>query len=471
MRNETMRTPMSGCKRCTDVARLTFTAIFLLMSVLSFAVYAQEFNYTTNAGSITITGYTGAGGDVVIPETVNGLPVSTIGYEAFYAEESLTSVIIPNGVKDIGESAFQYCSSLGSVTIPNSVTNIGLQAFCNCTSLRNVTIPDSVTSLGGGVFSGCDGLGSVTIPDSISNIAPAAFESCASLTNISIPTTINDIGQNAFLYCTSLASVTIPNSVTNIGLEAFTYCNSLTGIFVDAANPSYCDVDGVLFNKKRTTLIQCPGGKTGTFTIPNGVTSIVNWAFASCARLKSVTIPETVRTVGGAFIGCTSLTSVAIPNSVIAIRNWTFNNCTSLTNITIGNSVTNIGNYALIGCTNLSSVYFGGNAPTVGGSLVFYRIDNVTVYYLPGTTGWGSTFAGRPTVLWNPTPQITVPADPFGFTITGSSNLVIVVEAATSLTSPDWTAVSTNTLTDGSSPFSDPQSANRPTRFYRLRSP
>ena len=122
-----------------------------------------------------------------------------------------------------------------------------------------------------------------------------------------------------------------------------------------------------------------------------------------------------------------------------------------------------------------------GNAPSFGGTNVFYNDTNITVYYLPGSIGWGSTFIGVPTKLWNPQSQtgdgsFGMQTNQFGFNITGSSNLVIVVEAASNLANPIWSPVSTNTLntftaTNGTSYFSDPQWTNYPGRFYRLRSP
>jgi hypothetical protein len=131
-------------------------------------------------------------------------------------------------------------------------------------------------------------------------------------------------------------------------------------------------------------------------------------------------------------------------------------------------------------CAKLTGVYFHGNTPSVG-SGVFGVDDNATVYYLPGTTNWGTTFGGRPTVLWNPQAQTSdasfgVRTNRFGFNIIGSSNLVIVVTACTNLAKPTWIPVGTNTLntfigTNGSSYFSDPQWMNYPARFYRLRSP
>jgi len=427
----------------------------LLLLALPVAVQAQ-YTDTTNNGTITITGYTGSGGAVTIPDTINGLPVTSIGSYAFQ-NTSLTSVTIPNSVTNIGESAFDYCISLTSVTIGNSVTSLGYRAFYYCTSLSSVTIPNSVTSIGDYAFSSCGGLTSVTIPNSVTNIGSNtfqgctrltsvtignrvtsignyafykcysltsvtipnsvtnigsyafyqcskltsvtipnsvtsignfAFQNCPSLTSVTIPTSVTSIGDWAFSFCPSLTSVMIPGSVTNIGSGAFNGGTSLSAITVNALNLVYSSVAGVLFNKSQTTLIQCPGGKAGTYTITNTVTSIGDRAFDSCH----------------------SLTSVTIGNSVTNIGNYAFDHCSSLTNVTIGNSVTSIGSAAFQYCTSLTGVYFQGNAPSVGSQLFDYA-NNATVYYLLGTTGWSLTFCG----LWT-SPILTIP----GITITGS---------------------------------------------------
>jgi len=365
-------------------ARGTRLRPLLLLLLLTLpAVVQAQFNYTTNNGTIIITGYTGPGGAVAIPDTIDGLPVTRIGDSAFQGKTSLTSVSIPNSVTSIGDSAFNYCTSLASVTIGSGVTNIGFFAFSSCTSLSAIT--------------------------------------------------------------------------------------------VDALNSVYSSVDGVLFNKSQTVLIIFPGDKAGNYTIPNSVTSIGNYAFAG-SSLTSVTIPNNVTSIGDfAFSGCTILTKVRIGNGVTSIGSQAFRSCASLTSVTIPTSVTGIGGFAFASCTSLTGVYFKGNAPSVG-PFVFINANNVIVYYLPGTTGWGATFAGRPAVLWNPLVQtgdasFGVRTNRFGFTITGASNLVIVVEASTSLANPAWIPVGTNILTGGSSYFSDAQWTNQPARFYRLRQP
>jgi hypothetical protein len=412
-----------------------------------------QFYYTTNDGTITITGYAGTNGVVVIPDTINGLSVTSIGEGAFfYQRTSLTSVIIPNSVTSIGADAFSGCTNLTNVTIPNSVTGIPWDAFYGCTSLTSVIIPNSVTGIGSWAFGYCTSLTNVTIPNSVTSIGWRTFSGCHSLTSVTIPNSVTIIEAGAFSGCSSLTSVTIPNSVTSIGTSAFSYCANLTAISVEPNHPVYSSVSGVLFDRSQTTLIEYPSGKVGSYSIPNSVTNIADAAFGGCASLTSVIIPNSVTSIGyAAFYGCSSLTSVTIPNSVTAI-----------------------GANAFYGCTSLTRVYFQGDAPSHGAD-VFYQ-SNPTLYYLPGTVGWVPTFAGRPTATWSlPYPLILnsslgVRSNQFGFTISWATNLSVVVEATSDLKNLNWFSIQTNALNNGVANFTDPQWMNYPSRFYRVRS-
>jgi hypothetical protein len=444
----------------------------LLLLALPPTVQAQDYTCTTNKdNTITINKYTGAGGAVTIPGAINGLPVISIGQQAFDNCAKLTSVTLPGSVTSIDKLAFTGCKRLkgitvdadnasyssvdgvlfdknrttlvqcpvgrtGSYTIPAGVTRIGDSAFILCTNLSSVSIGSGVTSIGSWAFAGCDrlkgitvdagnasyssvngvlfdknqttliqypagktggytlpagvtrigdsafrccaGLTSVMIPGSLTSISDEAFGYCIGLTGITIPNSITNIGFRAFYNCTNLASITIPVSVTRIGSWAFSGCDRLKGITVDAGNASYSSMDGVLFDKNQTTLIRCPGGKAGGYTLPASVTRIGDSAFSDCAKLTNITISVSVTSIGGwAFSGCSKLTSITIPKSVTSIWNGAFNRC-----------------------VNLTSIYFKGNAPSLGNSKVISDTNKATVYYLPGTTGWGPAFGGCPAMFW-----------------------------------------------------------------------
>ena len=488
---------------------------------------AGDWLYEIHSGAAIITGYIGAGGAVTIPDIINGLPVISIGNDAFQYENSLTSITISEGVTSIGEGALLGCSSLVAVGLPNTVTNLGASVFHGCASLASVTIPngvtlisdgtfafcsgltnvalpDSVTSIGVGAFARCDGLTTLTLPNNLASIGEGAFSDCASLTGVVIPDRVTGIGGSAFLYCTSLLNITIPTNVTSLGEATFTgcvsltnvtiligvthigdgafeLCTSLTGIFIPASvtsigedvfygcssltditveplNAYYVSVAGVLFNHDQTTLLECPGGKAGSYAVPDGVTRIVIDAFSGCGSLTEITIPASVTNLGSwAFYYCTSLASIVLPDAATSIGEHTFEGCASLTNVVIGTNVASIGSEAFSGCSslinitvpssvtnledlafafcpNLAGIYFHGNVPSAVS--LFDDATQPTIYYLFGTTGWGPTFAGRPTVMLSPLVPYTYTTNSGTITITkytGSDSVVIIPSQITGL--------------------------------------
>jgi hypothetical protein len=211
----------------------------LLALMLPVALPADDFTYITNAdNTITITKYIGPGGDVIIPSTTNGLPVTGIGWRAFYYT-NLTSVIAPDSVTGIGEQAFYNCTSLTNVMIGNSVTSIGNGAFSDCSKLTSVTIPDSTTSIEHNAFQWCTSLINITIGNSVTNIGDSVFFYCTNLTTITIPDHVISIGIASFYNCTSLTTATIGNSVTNIGASEFQKCYSLKEVYFKGNAPSF----------------------------------------------------------------------------------------------------------------------------------------------------------------------------------------------------------------------------------------
>lgn len=220
--------------------------------------------------------------------TISGTGEMTSNPWSTNYKTQIKEVVIKDGVTSIAHAAFFYCSNLQSATIPNSVATIYNYAFSECNNLTSLTLPDSVTSIG-----------------------QEAFSRCTSLTTIEIPSSVTSIGNWAFAHCVGLTSVIIPNSVTSIGSGIFGGCSGITEIQVAADNNNYCSVDGVLFNKDQTTLVQYPCGKQGNYAIPNTVTTIGDAAFFAFKGQISITIPNSVTSLGDwAFDGCTGLTSI-----------------------------------------------------------------------------------------------------------------------------------------------------------------
>jgi len=336
----------------------------------------------------------------------------------------LMLLALPAAVQAQSTNVFGYAIHDGTITINNYISpgsDVSIPSMIN--GLPVTGIGGREIGINEGFFGAFEGssLTAVVIPDSVTNIGEAAFYNCTSLTNVTIPDSVTSIGEETFRNCTSLANLTIPHSVTSIGNRAFYGCTSLTNV-----------------------------------TIPNSVTNIGGETFRDCTRLSNVRIPD-------------SLTSIS-PD--------TFAGCTSLTSVTIPDSVTNIEDGAFYGCTRLRRTYFQGNAPNLLGPSVFSGGTPVTVYHLPGTTGWVLRYGGRPIKLWSlPNPAVLttgssfgIQTNQFGFTISWATNLSVVVEATADLAHPAWAPVSTNTLTSGASYFSDPQRTTSPSRFYRLRS-
>ncbi len=290
--------------------------------------------------------------------------LTNIGVCAFRDCSNLTSITIPSSVTEIGGSAFYGCSNLTSINISKGITRLGGGAFAGCSSLTSVTIPEGVTRLGEETFIDCKSLTSITIPNSVTKIGKYAFWSCSSLTSITIPNSVTKIEDHAFEGCTNLTSITIPDSVTKIGNYAFYDCSGLREIKVDAGNKNYSSEDGVLYNKEKTELICCPGGKT-SITIPDSVAEIGWGAFSGCRGLTSITIPDSVTEIGdGAFSGCTGLTSVTIPDSVTEIGGSVFSGCTGLClNFKNLDNIKNLSN--VFSGTEIKYVYLNANGEAI----------------------------------------------------------------------------------------------------------
>lgn len=250
--------------------------------------------------------------DIVIPSIYNNKPVSAIKQQAFVGNSSK-----PNYAQN----------NIKSVTIPGSVKSINLMAFCNLPNLTTINICEGVESIGIGAFYGCTGLKTVEIPSTVSSVS-----------------------------------------------GVFANCTSLTSIIVDKSNTNYKSIDGSIYTKDGTTLVQYALGKTdATFTIPTGVTTIGDYAFMGCTNLANIAIPNSVTVISNrAFYGCSNLTNITIPSSVTTIGECAFYGCSNLASVALSTGVKTIGNSAFSGCTSLSSITIPSSVISIGTD-VFYN--------------------------------------------------------------------------------------------------
>ncbi len=356
--------------------------------------------------------------------------VEKIGDYAFYECTQLSQIEFPSNLKTIGLDSFGYCANIESITLPQSITTIGGCAFRGCTRLQSIYCqPITPPTAEGGImfdnnasgrkiyvpaesieayksanywsdyaddfvaydfekgevvnlenrkiyYTSTDG--NVVTPNKTNvfgaNIVSNTYENGQGV--ITFDGNVTKIGNSAFYNCKSLASITIPEGVTSIGNEAFLECTSLAEFRGKFASEDGCCliVDDVFKHF-------APKSELTEYTIPDGVTSIGNWAFYKCTSLTSITIPDGVISIGDwAFYACSSLASITIPEGVTSIGDNSFIGCSKLTSITIPNSVTSIGDQAFYGCSSLVSITTPDSVTSIGFAAFRYCRNLAEVY-------------------------------------------------------------------------------------------
>ena len=389
----------------------------LAASAYDFKVGDIYYNINEDGTSVSVTyknsspsaSYTG---DVVIPakvtpDSINYYDVTGIGNSAFYRCYSLTSISMPSSLLTIGSSAFDACTTLTEIIIPENVVTINWGAFVRCKGIKTITIPNSVTTLddyalsytgikeiqfgtglteiSGGLFHGCDSLQTLDFPSGVTTIGSTACIDCVSLKHVSIPEGVTHIESRAFQRCVRLTEIDLPSTLNFIYWDAFSYCTGLKRFNISEENSSYCSVDGVLYNKEKTTLIMFPNANSDSCIVLDGVTEIERYAFMGSSRLRYLSLPNSLRTISlAAFEDCSSLQNFIIPEGVERIEQLAFSGCSSLTEMRIPSCVSSFGPQVFYRCKYLQAIPVAEDNPILSSvDGVLYNKDKTILRAYP----------------------------------------------------------------------------------------
>lgn len=302
----------------------------------------------------------------------------TLG-SAFTGCDSLTEIIIPEGIEVIRSNTFEGCIRLKRVVLPSTLKHIGYKAFNECKLLEEISIPDCVETISEYAFTGCKSLKAVNIPCGVQEIGHYAFDGCTSLARVQLNEGLLKIGGCAFRDCESISEITIPTTVEMIEFSAFENCNALKKLNYEKINGTVDQqaFDGCtsLADENGMTIIAGIlwkyDGSGGDVVVPEGITALAPDVFRegySMLRreytvyrpeglLKSVVLPSTLKQIySNAFDGCKALTSINIPDGIEMIGEEAFRECGALKSISIPGSMISLGAKAFMECSHLSKI-------------------------------------------------------------------------------------------------------------------
>ena len=359
-------------------------------------VYELEYALNEDGASYSVTGIGSVTDEnVTVPANYKGLPVTSIGADAFLRNNTIKTVTFDKGstLDSIGRYSFAHCEELTSIILPENVTHIDDYAFTNCLSLKSITIPERVTFIGNEAFNGCSRLESVYWNATDCNTAHTVnpiFHHCIALKTIVIGENVQTINACTFENCTAITGITVPDSVAFIDEGAFAGCINLATVTVSDGNKVYHSSGNCIIETASKTVIS--GCKNSVIPNDGTVTSIGRFAFYDCLSLESITIPDSVTAIEvAAFYNCQRLTSIKIPDSVTLIDQGAFSGCQQLSTVTMGKGVTTIGARAFELCFKLASVTIPYSVTSIGNN-AFANCQKLMWVYFENTDNWHVSF-------------------------------------------------------------------------------
>ena len=277
---------------------------------------------------------------------------------AFKNCNKLKQIKFPKSLQSIEYEAFNSCINLSDIKIPSNVTEIQEEVFSNCKNLKSIELSENIEEISYELFSNCTSLETIEIPSKVTVIESSAFKMCKKLSRVIFSKNLRKINSEAFSNCDALEEITISSNVKSIGSSCFSECKNLKNIFVSEDNETYASIDGILYDRSKTTLLQYPSGKPlKEYTIVSGTENIKASAFAENIYLEKIILPDSILSIErSAFSGFKNLHTINIPSKVTTIEDYLFNECTNLVHVELAEGITSIGNYAFYGCENLAEI-------------------------------------------------------------------------------------------------------------------
>lgn len=361
-----------------------------------------DYLFAQTSDCALIVRYLGSGGSVVIPDTIDDLPVLGVSEGAFANCAELTNVTLPSTLKWMGPRAFYQCKKLSSITIPGGVYCIERLAFAHCQALKSVTLHNGVASIDAGAFYNCRSLEELRILGKLTYIGASSFANCVRLAHFDVPAGHYSLYKSAFENCHQLESFSIPGYLSERDLEFISNNKGIKKLLISEGNHNFSFVDGALLANNNTELVLCLPSVTGNYVIPNSVTSIRPNAFLNCYHLSSFTVSkehESFCSVDGVLYtkNLSKLVKAppgfdghyTIPEEVKSIHYSAFLSCQKITSIRITRNIASGSSFKVDDCAELSSITVCPENPYYHSSAgILFKKDKTTLQRMPpGYTG------------------------------------------------------------------------------------